>query len=231
MRRELWAGSVGGLFHFKRAYKRPRGHRAAEKRDELAPRHPSPDFESLRVKGLNIALPGPRDTIDPDFAGIRSSLAAFGIGYIGYRNNSFYNNVLPAERTTFGRQAYNGQKPTFMTNNVMQMTYDLSRYGKSGRSRLRTSITKYLRFGPLKPPYPVALTMTLAYGTVVPAIVKWSSVMKLTPQRLHLKTLTSGSSSTPGIVRARTIGREQLGQIGDWGCIFSTNRPRVSLTS
>jgi hypothetical protein len=31
---------------------------------------PSPDFESLRVKGLNIALPGPQDTIDPDFAGI-----------------------------------------------------------------------------------------------------------------------------------------------------------------
>ena len=28
---------------------------------------PSPDFESLRIKGLNIALPGPQDTIDPDF--------------------------------------------------------------------------------------------------------------------------------------------------------------------
>jgi porin len=90
---------------------------------------PSPDFESLRVKGLNIALPGPQDTIDPDFAGIRSSPAALGIGYIGYTNNSFYNNVLPAERKTFGQQAYNGQKPTFFTNNVMQLTYDLSRYG------------------------------------------------------------------------------------------------------
>ena len=30
---------------------------------------------------------------------------------------------------TFGQQAYNGQKPTFFTNNVMQLTYDLSRYG------------------------------------------------------------------------------------------------------
>ena len=90
---------------------------------------PSPDFESLRVKGLNIALPGPQDTIDPDFAGIRSSLAALGIGYIGYSSNSFYNNMLPAERTTFGQQIYNGQKPTFFTNNVMQVTYDLSRYG------------------------------------------------------------------------------------------------------
>ena len=29
------------------------------------------------------------------------------------------------------------------------------------------------------------------YDTAVPAIVKWSSIMKLTPQRLHLKTLTS----------------------------------------
>jgi porin len=90
---------------------------------------PSPDFESLRVKGLNIALPGPEDTIDPDFAGIRSSLAALGIGYIGWSNNNFYNNLLPHEQNTFGQQTYNGQKPTFFTNNVMQLTYDLSRYG------------------------------------------------------------------------------------------------------
>jgi porin len=88
-----------------------------------------PDFESLRVKGLIIALPGPQDTIDPDFAGIRSSLAALGIGYVGWSSNSFYNNMLPAERATFGQQVYNGQKPTFFTNNVMQVTFDLSRYG------------------------------------------------------------------------------------------------------
>ena len=90
---------------------------------------PPPDFESLRIKGLNVALPGPGDTIDPDFAGIRSSLAALGIGYIGWSSNSFYNNMLSAERTTFGNQTYNGQKPTFFTNNVMFLTYDLSRYG------------------------------------------------------------------------------------------------------
>jgi len=92
---------------------------------------PKPDFESLRIKGLNIALPGPEDTIDPDFAGIRSSLASLGIGYIGWSSNSFYNNMLPHERTTFGNQTYNGQKPTFFTNNVMFLTYDLSRYGIS----------------------------------------------------------------------------------------------------
>ena len=66
---------------------------------------------------------------------------------------------------------------------------------------------------------------------MVPAIVKWSSVMKLTPQRLQLNTLTSGSWSTPAMVRVTIIGREQFGQSGDWGCIFPTNRPRVSLTN
>ena len=90
---------------------------------------PTPDFDALRIKGLIVALPGPQDTIDPDFAGVRSSLAALGIGYIGYNYNNFLDNMLPAERTTFGQQVYNGQKPTFFTNNVMQMTYDLSRYG------------------------------------------------------------------------------------------------------
>jgi porin len=96
---------------------------------------PPPNFESLRIKGLNITLPGPQDTIDPDFAGIRSSLAALGIGYIGYSTNNYFDNVLPAESSTFGRQTYNGQKPTFLTNNVMQLTYDLSRYGKPRRQR------------------------------------------------------------------------------------------------
>ena len=88
-----------------------------------------PDFESLRIRGIYLALPGPQDTIDPDFAGIRSSLGSLGIGYIGYSNNTFFNNLLSGERSTFGQQVYNGQKPTFVTNNVMQLTYDLARYG------------------------------------------------------------------------------------------------------
>ena len=97
----------------------------------LAAAPATPDFEALRIKGLTIALPGPQDTIDPDFAGIRSGLAALGIGYIGYSSNNVFDNMLPAERTTFGQQVYNGQKPTFFTNNVMQLTYDLGRYGIS----------------------------------------------------------------------------------------------------
>src|SRR5690242_51236 len=97
----------------------------------VAPAAPTPDFEALRVKGYIIALPGPQGTIDPDVAGLRSSLAALGIGYIGYSSNNFFDNMLPAERTTLGQQVYSGQKPTFFTNNVMKMTYDLSRYGIS----------------------------------------------------------------------------------------------------
>jgi porin len=70
---------------------------------------PPPDLDSLRIKGLNLPLPGPQDTIDPDFAGIRSSLASLGIGYIGYTNNSFFDNTLPAERATFGQQPITGR--------------------------------------------------------------------------------------------------------------------------
>jgi hypothetical protein len=72
---------------------------------------------------------------------------------------------------------------------------------------------------------------TVNYGTAVPDIVKWSSVMKSTRQRLHANTLTSGSSSTPGIVRVMTIGRQQFGQSGDWESIFPTDRTRLSLLS
>ena len=116
-----------------------------------APAAPTPDFQSLRVKGLIVALPGPQDTIDPDFAGIRSSLAALGIGYVGYTNNNFYDNMLPAERTTFGQQVYNGQKPTFFTNNVMQMTYDLSRYGISDGQIVVGGIYNYDTWEPAGP--------------------------------------------------------------------------------
>jgi hypothetical protein len=35
------------------------------------------------------------------------------------------------ERRTFGQQAYNGQQPTFVSNSVLHLTYDHSRYGIS----------------------------------------------------------------------------------------------------
>ena len=129
----------------------------AENTESVAPKSgatpaaPTPDFQSLRIKGLTIALPGPQDTIDPDFAGIRSSLAALGIGYIGHTNNSFFDNMLPAERTTFGQQLYNGQKPTFFTNNVMHMTYDLGRYGISDGQIVVGGIYNYDTWEPAGP--------------------------------------------------------------------------------
>ena len=116
-----------------------------------APATPTPDFPSLRIKGLIVALPGPQDTIDHDFAGVRSSLASLGIGYVGYSNNNFYDNMLPAERTTFGQQVYNGQKPTFFTNNVMQVTYDLSRYGISDGQIVVGGIYNYDTWEPAGP--------------------------------------------------------------------------------
>jgi porin len=126
-----------------------------------APVTPTPDFEALRIKGLTVALPGPQDTIDPDFAGIRSGLATLGIGYIGYSNNNFFDNMLPAERTLFGQQVYNGQKPTFFTNNVMQMTYDLSRYGISDGQIVVGGI---YNFDTWEPAGPNALSLaTLSY--------------------------------------------------------------------
>jgi porin len=127
-----------------------------------APATPTPDFESLRIKGLTVALPGPQDTVDPDFAGIRSSLAALGIGYIGYSSNNFFDNMLPAERTTLGQQVYSGQKPTFFTNNVMQMTYDLSRYGISDGQIVVGGI---YNFDTWEPGGPNALSLaTLSYS-------------------------------------------------------------------
>jgi porin len=63
------------------------------------------------------------------WGGVRSALASLGIGYLGYSGNSFFYNMLPVERTTFGKQAYNGQQPTFLSNNVLLLAYDLSRYG------------------------------------------------------------------------------------------------------
>jgi porin len=112
---------------------------------------PTQDFEALRIRGLTITLPSPRDTIDPDVAGIRSSLAAKGIGYVGFSGNSFYYNMLPAERSTFGKQAYNGQKPTFFTNNVLQLIYDLGRHGVSNGQVVIGGVCNFDTWGPAGP--------------------------------------------------------------------------------
>ncbi|TWB64551.1 porin [Bradyrhizobium sacchari] len=88
------------------------------------------DPDSLRIKGLNIGLPGFKDTIDPDVGGARSELAKAGIGYIGMSLNNFYENTLPhAFAPTHAQQLYNGQNFTASSQNFMFITYDLSRFG------------------------------------------------------------------------------------------------------
>ena len=89
-----------------------------------------------------MALPGPQDTIDPDFAGIRSSLASLGIGYIGYTNNSFYDNMLPVERTTFGQQTYNGRAdlPIEQRDAVDLRSEQIRNLRWPGRSRRHLSV-------------------------------------------------------------------------------------------
>ncbi|WFU33678.1 carbohydrate porin [Bradyrhizobium brasilense] len=90
----------------------------------------SVDPASLAIKGLNIGLPGFKDTIDPDVGGARSELAKAGIGYIGMTLNNFYDNTLPhAFAPTHAQQLYNGQNFTASSQNFMFVTYDLSRFG------------------------------------------------------------------------------------------------------
>ncbi|UWU75748.1 carbohydrate porin [Bradyrhizobium huanghuaihaiense] len=87
-------------------------------------------FENLRIKGLEVNLPGPADSLIQDKGGIRSALAEIGIGYIAWTQNTFVNNLLPnAAKSTIANQLYSGQNPTFYTLNYMMVTYDLSRYG------------------------------------------------------------------------------------------------------
>ncbi|WFU80345.1 carbohydrate porin [Bradyrhizobium sp. CIAT3101] len=91
---------------------------------------PFAKFEGLREKGMWLGIPGPADTIDQDYGGVRSALAEVGIGYIGGTVNTFVTNQLPnAARSTIRDQLYAGQNPTFNTLNFMIVTYDLSRFG------------------------------------------------------------------------------------------------------
>ncbi|MGY4363216.1 porin [Bradyrhizobium sp. i1.3.6] len=91
---------------------------------------PFAKFEKLREKGLSVNIPGPADTVDRDIGGVRSALAEAGIGYIGWTQNTYTNNLLPdAAKSTIAKQLYNGQNPTYSTVNYMMMVYDLSRYG------------------------------------------------------------------------------------------------------
>ncbi|MGY8681756.1 carbohydrate porin [Bradyrhizobium sp. UFLA05-153] len=123
------------------------------------------DPNSLRIKGLNIGLPGPADTIDPDIGGARSELAKAGIGYIGMSLNNFYDNTLPhAFAPTWSQQLYNGQNFTASTQNYMFITYDLSRFGiPDGQIVVGAGANAYTWYG--AGPNRSGLTMATFYQT------------------------------------------------------------------
>ena len=89
----------------------------------------SPSLVDGMWKGLNVNLPPPSNTIDPDPLGLRSTLASYGFGYQGLSTNTFYDNVLHAARSHDGQQLYVGQKPTLLSTNLLALSYDLTRFG------------------------------------------------------------------------------------------------------
>lgn len=91
---------------------------------------PFAKFDNLREKGIWLNIPGPADTIDQDKDGVRSALAALGIGYVGWTQNTLIDNRMPnASKSTIFNQRYIGESPTFGTVNSMIVTYDLGRFG------------------------------------------------------------------------------------------------------
>jgi len=94
--------------------------------------NPFGPFENLRVKGWNINVAGPADTVDRDAFGIRSALADKGIGYLLYTNDFFADNLLrhahPLNNSR-ANQVYSGQLPTYLASGFGFLTYDLSQYG------------------------------------------------------------------------------------------------------
>ena len=90
------------------------------------------EYEALRWKGLEVDLPRPADTVDGQAGGLRASLAAQGIGYIGTSLQTSVQNTLDVARTTGGQQLYSGQRPTYYTTNFLVVTYDTGRIGLPG---------------------------------------------------------------------------------------------------
>ena len=91
-------------------------------------------YDPLRLKGWTIPLPAPPDTIDPNPLGIREALANLGIGYFGFSNDSFQDNLVRHALPVPGvrgrqNQLYNGQLPTYLSINYAYLTYDLRRFG------------------------------------------------------------------------------------------------------
>ncbi len=88
---------------------------------------PDKIYENVRIKGYDIPLPGPSDTIEGDAGGLRERLASVGIGWFGYSPTNVFYNVLDVPRG--GTQVYSGQKFTVGSGTPFIMTYDLGQLG------------------------------------------------------------------------------------------------------
>ncbi len=87
--------------------------------------------DALKIKGWNIPIPGAADTLDQGLFGVRATLADNGIGYFGFTNSYFTDNILRHGMPIGGRenQLYSGQLPTVFSSNFGYLTYDLGRFG------------------------------------------------------------------------------------------------------
>ena len=93
--------------------------------------------DTLKIRGWIIPVPSAADTIDQGLFGVRNALAQNGFSYFGISGTTFQDNLLrhqlPAADyfSPHGRenQLYNGQLPTYATQNQLYALYDLQRYG------------------------------------------------------------------------------------------------------
>ena len=97
---------------------------------------PAPDrfalIDKYKIKGWDISVPGAANSIDQGLFGVREALAEAGNGYLVVENTYFSDNVIhhghpPGNSRDL--QQYAGQLPTYVSQTIPYLTYDLSRYG------------------------------------------------------------------------------------------------------
>lgn len=84
-------------------------------------------IDALVEQGQLTELPPPSESIIGDAGGIRSDLAKHGIGFNILNMTTFANNYLDHDR--HNPQAYGGERPTYSSNLLAGITYDLGQVG------------------------------------------------------------------------------------------------------
>ncbi len=138
---------------------------------------PYAEYDPLRWKGLTVPLPGPVDTIDQQFFGIRKALADVGIGYLGFTNDNFQDNLvrhsLPAPAAgNRQNQLYNGQLPTYSTSNFGYVTFDLARYGIPDGQIVVGGVFLRTNWNPLGP-NAIGLSQATYYQTLLHGLLEF----------------------------------------------------------